>query len=198
MRSARVEPVDHPFSVPGKIALYLEDTAAGDDFGTQAGDTIGIQITDLATNRSAYYIPGCASVDDTLRKRLRKADIVILGGGFAGMSCAYNLAKRFPEKNIVLLEGACCGYGASGRNGGFADPGMPGLRFVYDSQGPEAARATGSPGRSQATRPGRTARPCRRSARCVPTSTSRPASCATPASTSSFWKCCATSTSALR
>ncbi len=47
----------------------------------------------------------------------------------------------FPSKRIVLLEGACCGYGASGRNGGFADAGMPGLGYVYENQGPEAARA---------------------------------------------------------
>lgn len=48
-----------------------------------------------------------------------KADIVIVGGGFTGLSAAYNIRKRFPNKKIVILEGACCGYGASGRNGGF-------------------------------------------------------------------------------
>jgi len=48
-----------------------------------------------------------------------KADIVIVGGGFTGLSAAYNIRKRFPDKKIVLLEGAFCGYGASGRNGGF-------------------------------------------------------------------------------
>jgi glycine/D-amino acid oxidase-like deaminating enzyme len=57
------------------------------------------------------------------------------------MSSAYNLIRRFPNKRIVLLEGACCGYGASGRNGGFADVGMPGLDTVYDEAGPSAARA---------------------------------------------------------
>ncbi len=48
-----------------------------------------------------------------------KADVVIVGGGFTGLSAAYNIRKKFPNKKIVLLEGACCGYGASGRNGGF-------------------------------------------------------------------------------
>jgi glycine/D-amino acid oxidase-like deaminating enzyme len=48
-----------------------------------------------------------------------KADIVIIGGGYTGLSAAYNIKQKFPEKKIVLLEGACCGYGASGRNGGF-------------------------------------------------------------------------------
>ena len=48
-----------------------------------------------------------------------KADVVVVGGGFTGLSAAYHIRQKFPEKKIVLLEGACCGYGASGRNGGF-------------------------------------------------------------------------------
>jgi len=48
-----------------------------------------------------------------------KADIVIAGGGYTGLSAAYNIKRKFPDKKIVLLEGAFCGYGASGRNGGF-------------------------------------------------------------------------------
>jgi glycine/D-amino acid oxidase-like deaminating enzyme len=48
-----------------------------------------------------------------------KADVVIVGGGYTGLSAAYHIRQKFPEKKIVLLEGACCGYGASGRNGGF-------------------------------------------------------------------------------
>lgn len=71
----------------------------------------------------------------------QKADVAIVGGGFCGMATAYHLARLLPDKRIVLLEGARCGYGASGRNGGFADPGMPGLRWVYDTLGPEGARA---------------------------------------------------------
>ena len=48
-----------------------------------------------------------------------KADVVIVGGGYTGLSAAFHIKEKFPEKHIVLLEGACCGYGASGRNGGF-------------------------------------------------------------------------------
>ncbi len=51
-----------------------------------------------------------------------KADIVIIGGGFTGLSAAYHLARRYPNKKIVILEGAYCGYGASGRNGGHHSP----------------------------------------------------------------------------
>lgn len=75
-----------------------------------------------------------------LRGRQR-ADIAIVGGGFTGMATAYHLARRFPQKRIVLLEGARCGYGASGRNGGFADPGASGLGWVFEHGGPDAARA---------------------------------------------------------
>ena len=73
-------------------------------------------------------------------KGAHKADIVIIGGGFTGLSAAYNLSRRFPQKKIVLLEGACCGYGASGRNGGFCDAGVPGLMDYVDEVGPELGR----------------------------------------------------------
>ena len=48
------------------------------------------------------------------------ADIVIVGGGYTGLSAAWHLAERLPAKRIVLLEAARCGYGASGRSGGQA------------------------------------------------------------------------------
>ena len=73
-------------------------------------------------------------------KGKHKADIVIIGGGFTGLSSAYNLSRKFPDKKIVLLEGACCGYGASGRNGGFCDAGVPGLRSYMEENGPDAGR----------------------------------------------------------
>ncbi|HPO15390.1 MAG TPA: FAD-binding oxidoreductase [Candidatus Hydrogenedentes bacterium] len=69
-----------------------------------------------------------------------QADIVIIGGGFTGLASAYHLSELMPGKKIVLLEGACCGYGASGRNGGFCDPGLPGLMEYAASAGLEAGR----------------------------------------------------------
>jgi len=47
-------------------------------------------------------------------------DVAIVGGGFTGTSTAYHLARRFPEKRIVIVEGRLLGNGASGRNGGLA------------------------------------------------------------------------------
>jgi glycine/D-amino acid oxidase-like deaminating enzyme len=46
------------------------------------------------------------------------ADVVVIGGGFTGLSAAYYLRKRLPGKRVVLLEAKSCGNGASGRNGG--------------------------------------------------------------------------------
>jgi len=73
-------------------------------------------------------------------KGRHKADVVIIGGGFTGLSSAHHLRRRFPEKKIVLLEGACCGYGASGRNGGFSGVGIPGLMSYAQEAGPELGR----------------------------------------------------------
>ena len=49
-----------------------------------------------------------------------EADIVIVGGGFTGLWAAYHLLKADPGLTVVVLEGSAVGYGASGRNGGFA------------------------------------------------------------------------------
>lgn len=69
-----------------------------------------------------------------------KADIVIIGGGFTGLSSAYNLSRMLPNKKIVLIEGACCGYGASGRNGGFCDAGISGLMQYVEAAGQDRGR----------------------------------------------------------
>lgn len=44
-------------------------------------------------------------------------DYVIIGGGIAGLSCAYWLEKK--NCQVTLLEGEELGHGASGRNAGF-------------------------------------------------------------------------------
>ncbi|HEX6788915.1 MAG TPA: FAD-binding oxidoreductase [Gaiellaceae bacterium] len=47
------------------------------------------------------------------------ADVAILGGGFTGLWTALELRRRQPSAQIVVLEAARCGDGASARNGGF-------------------------------------------------------------------------------
>lgn len=76
-------PVDlrvEAFDVPGKVALYLEDPTAGGSFGTKPGDTIGLKVSDARSDRSFFYIPGCAAMPDDLVERLRGADLVFFDG----------------------------------------------------------------------------------------------------------------------
>jgi gamma-glutamylputrescine oxidase len=46
----------------------------------------------------------------------RQADVVIIGGGYTGLSAVYHLAKQGAD--VVLIEAERFGDGASGRNGG--------------------------------------------------------------------------------
>jgi len=50
------------------------------------------------------------------------ADLAIVGGGFTGLWAALLALERDPGRRVVVLEGERIGDGASGRNGGFADP----------------------------------------------------------------------------
>ena len=54
-----------------------------------------------------------------LNRHRYTTDITIIGGGYTGMSTALSLAKENPDQKITLIDGATCGFGASGRNGGF-------------------------------------------------------------------------------
>lgn len=45
-------------------------------------------------------------------------DVVIIGAGYTGLSCGYQLAKQF-SREVVILEANKVGWGCSGRNAGF-------------------------------------------------------------------------------
>ncbi|MDT9691725.1 FAD-dependent oxidoreductase [Streptomyces sp. P9(2023)] len=67
------------------------------------------------------------------------ADVVIVGGGYTGLWTAYYLKKAVPFLNITVLEAKFCGYGASGRNGGWLYNGIAGRGRYAKLHGHEAA-----------------------------------------------------------
>ena len=48
----------------------------------------------------------------------------VVGGGFTGLWAAVQAKGHDPDRDIVLLEADVVAEGASGRNGGFADPSL--------------------------------------------------------------------------
>ncbi|MFN3495115.1 MAG: NAD(P)/FAD-dependent oxidoreductase [Hydrogenophaga sp.] len=75
--------------------------------------------SDTQLNQKSYYEASvqrpvaCPPLQEVLQ-----TDVVVVGGGFAGLSCALEMAQR--GLSVVLLEADRIGSGASGRNGGQA------------------------------------------------------------------------------
>lgn len=66
------------FAVPGKIALYLETQGA--NYGSKTGDTIGLRISENASGKAFYYIPGVAEIEPNLSARITGASLIFLDG----------------------------------------------------------------------------------------------------------------------
>lgn len=65
-----------PFAVPGKVPLYLEtDNVA---VGVESEATVGVELSDGA--KSFFYVPGCAEINEGVKKRLKGAALVFFDG----------------------------------------------------------------------------------------------------------------------
>ncbi len=70
--------------------------------------------------KRSYWLESLGKIEpNPSLKGEEKADIAIIGGGFTGLSTGYHLKKYDKSVDVKLLEAEICGYGASGRNGGF-------------------------------------------------------------------------------
>ena len=69
-----------PFAVPGKVALFMEDTSKGEGFGTEEGDTIGLEIKEKNGGVRVLYIANCAAVDEGLLRRCDGASLLFFDG----------------------------------------------------------------------------------------------------------------------
>ena len=65
------------FPVPGKIPLYLEETAVAPRI-VEGEETVGAAVSD--GDRRLFFIPGCAGMTEPLARRLQGADVVLFDG----------------------------------------------------------------------------------------------------------------------
>jgi glycine/D-amino acid oxidase-like deaminating enzyme len=70
------------------------------------------------------------------------ADVAIVGAGYTGLWTAYALLERDPSLRVVVVEREIAGFGASGRNGGWASAIFPTAwkRIARDSSADAARR----------------------------------------------------------
>jgi glycine/D-amino acid oxidase-like deaminating enzyme len=75
-----------------------------------------------------------------------QVDVAIVGGGFTGLWTARYLADADPTLRIIVIEAETCGFGASGRNGGWCSALLPtetdGMHPAMVATVDEVARAT--------------------------------------------------------
>jgi len=70
----------HPFAVPGKVALWLEDASKGDNFGSVDEDTIALEVKDHQGATRFFYMPACARMTESLASRLKGAPLIFFDG----------------------------------------------------------------------------------------------------------------------
>ena len=61
-------------------------------------------------------------------------DVAIIGGGFSGLWSAFHLLEINPDLSIAIFEANRCGFGASGRNGGWASSDYPVYRSTLEKR----------------------------------------------------------------
>ncbi|PRB61750.1 FAD-binding oxidoreductase [Microbacterium sp. MYb45] len=82
------------------------------------------RVVDDSLRDTALRVFWLDDVDRPTHPRLNgtvRADLAIVGGGYAGLWTAVRAKERDPERRVVLLEASRIAWAASGRNGGFCE-----------------------------------------------------------------------------
>ena len=89
---------------------------------------------------TSYWLDTAPATPDRSRTEVGgEVDVAVVGGGLTGMSAALHLARK--GARVAVLEKETVGWGASGRNGGMATPGLSlGLRDAIKRYGFPTAR----------------------------------------------------------
>ena len=77
---------------------------------------------------SLWHDQGPPPVPRPALEGAEEADVVVVGGGYTGLWTAYYLLEFRPDLRVVVLEAEFCGFGASGRNGGWVSAKFPGSK----------------------------------------------------------------------
>jgi pyrroloquinoline quinone biosynthesis protein B len=107
-----------PFTVPGKVALYLENDALA--IGAETEDTIGLELH--GNGARACFVPGCARLTAGLAERLDGADLLFFDGTLwtddemissrTGVKTGQRMGHISvfgPEGSLAALEGLALG-----------------------------------------------------------------------------------------
>jgi glycine/D-amino acid oxidase-like deaminating enzyme len=65
----------------------------------------------------------------------RRVDVCVVGGGYTGLWTAYELRRTHPDLEVLVVEREVCGFGASGRNGGWVQGEIAGDPDVWIARG---------------------------------------------------------------
>jgi glycine/D-amino acid oxidase-like deaminating enzyme len=88
------------------------------------------------------WADGAGRAFPTLPAGTTRADVAVIGGGFAGLSAAYHVLERRPGARVLVLEAGRLGAGASGRTTGILSPGVgQALGALVRRHGPARAKA---------------------------------------------------------
>ena len=79
-------------------------------------------LTALTGTRHSFYWLDRAERPSTAPELVGadSTDLLVVGAGFTGLWTAYHLLRIDPTLRVMLLEREIAGFGASGRNGGWA------------------------------------------------------------------------------